>query len=196
MKRFTYLLILVILSFSIPAKAIKNDIKEGVLRLHIVAEDNSIKAQELKLKVRDSVLLAFSEIALSAKDKKEAEKLFLENKNLIENAVEKVLLSEGENIPFEVSLSKCEFPIKTYKNISLPAGEYDAVNIYLGKAKGENWWCVMYPPLCFSDVVIGKVSKDGEKVLERTLSDASFNLITEENKEKIVIKFKILELFS
>ena len=90
-------------------------------------------------------------------------------------------------------LDKFDFPQKSYEDVTFPAGKYDALRITIGNGDGNNWWCVLYPQLCFSFSEKGKFSKEGENKLKNVLTDDEYNLITSKNVE---LKFKILELFA
>ena len=187
--------VILIMSFHIYAKNEKEALSEGVLRLHVVAESNSREDQMLKLKVRDAVLLTAKELFEGAGTKYEAIEIACENKDKITKAAEDVLKSEGCFLPVRVEVGKTRFPTKKYENIRLPQGVYDSVNVKIGKAEGENWWCVMYPMLCFSSSVSGRLDSKSEKLLREELGDAGFSLVSDTGDPKINIKFKILELF-
>lgn len=120
------------------------------LRLHIRADSDDVRAQEAKYAVRDAVVAYLTPLAARAKDKTEAISLIEENAEELENAANVALRNAGEEYRSSVSIRKETFPVRTYGEVSLQAGEYDAVIIELGKAEGQNWWCVVYPPLCFS----------------------------------------------
>jgi len=93
-------------------------------------------------------------------------------------------------------IGECDFPTKNYGDVSLPAGIYDALRVKIGSANGHNWWCVMFPPLCFVDVSSGVVPEDSKELLEDTMSDEEFDLITEsDNNSEMNFKFKLVELF-
>lgn len=173
----------------------KAAIASSVLRLHIVAESNSEEDQKLKLKVRDTVLREAAAIFAGAENKEEAMYLARENEELFIKAAEATLKNEGCISPVTLSIGKTVFPCKEYENIRLPGGIYDAVNVKIGKAEGENWWCIMYPMLCFTDSVSSKLDTGGEAALKKELGEERFSLISETDDKKINIKFKILELF-
>ncbi len=177
------------------AKDEKEKIAENVLRLHVVAESNLKRDQEIKLKVRDAVLSEYGKVLSSAKNKKEAMALYYQYEDEILKTAEEELLKNGFPKKVSVKLEKCSFPTKIYGNIKLPSGEYDALNIRIGEAKGENWWCVMYPPLCFTSCIYGEATDEDLNKLKENLGDKRFSLISEEGCD-IKIKFKILELFS
>ena len=101
--------------------------------------------------------------------------------------------SYGFTYPIYISIGNFFFPTKQYGDISLPPGYYDAVRIEIGEAKGKNWWCVLFPPLCFIDVSSGIVPESSKEILKENLSDDEFNLICN-SSENISFKFKIVEL--
>lgn len=177
------------------AEGEKEKIAENVLRLHVVAESNLEKDQKIKIRVRDAVLSNYGNILSSAKNKKEAIELFYEYEEEILKTAKEELIKNGASPHVSVSIGKYRFPTKVYGNVRLPGGEYDAVNIKIGKAKGENWWCVMYPPMCFTSCIDGKVAEENLDRLKKNLGEGRFSLISDDSKD-IKIKFKILELFA
>ncbi len=183
------------LALTIYAEKEKRIIASSVLRIHVVAESNSEKDQAIKLKVRDAVLAATEKMFEGVKSKDEAMTVVNGNKSVIEKAAKEVLLKEGCTLPVKVNIEKTKFPLKIYENIRLPGGVYDAVNVKIGKAKGENWWCIMYPVMCFSDGITGRLDAEGERELKEELGEERFRLITDTEDRKIKIKFKILEIF-
>ena len=107
----------------------------------------------------------------------------------------------GYNYDVNISIDNVFFPTKTYGDISLPEGYYDALRIKIGKAEGKNWWCVMFPPLCFVDVTSGIVPDDSKELLKENLSQEEYDLICNGNSEDlnnsdITFKFKIVELLN
>lgn len=199
MRKFSFLVLtvsfLIVFMVNLYAEFEKKAIADGVLRLHVVAESNSKRDQELKLKVRDAVLDSAKELFSDVKNKDEAIAVAKENIKVIKDAAQKAIYDGGKCLPVKVEVGKTKFPLKVYGNIRLPGGIYDAVNVKIGKAEGENWWCVMYPALCFYDAEGGMVGKDGTEKLINELGTERFRLITDTEDKKIRIKFKILELF-
>ena len=184
-----------LISLSFYAWKEKKAIADKVLRLHIVAESNSEYDQMIKLEVRDAVLKEASRLFNGAENKAEALSMARENKSLFEDAAKKVLKESGCNLPVTVEVEKTRFPLKFYENIRLPAGVYDALNVKIGTGKGENWWCIMYPALCFVNGISGKMDYEGEKQLKEELGEERFRLVTDTDDRKIRIKFRILEIF-
>ena len=192
--RFFALLMSLILIFILLisyARAKSSDISNSVLRLHILANSNTYTDQQLKLAVRNRVLDETKDIFKNAGSAKESARLAEENSALIQSIAEDEIKVQGFNYPVTVSVEKAAFPTKTYGELALPSGKYTAVRIKIGEAKGENWWCVMYPPLCFADGVI--TASDEAK----SLSDDSYNLVTGKDNGAIPveIRFKIVEIF-
>ena len=127
----------------------RND-HEGILRLHVIANSNKAGDQALKLKVRDAVI----EYMADQKDLKtvdETREYLKENKKRLQRIAEGVIAAQGYDYPADVELGVRYIPQKTYGDITFPAGNYEALNITIGSGQGENWWCVLFPPLCLLD---------------------------------------------
>ena len=165
------------------AGGMQKSISKSVTRLHIIANSNSEYDQKLKLGVRDYIL---ENVQVN---KENINDVLVETEKMANEYLEK------NNAPYRAKTEYKDtyFPTKTYGNLSLPKGEYKAVNIRLGKATGENWWCVMFPPLCFTEGATGKISEDGEKYLKKNLTQDEFKLIS--LNENLEFKFKIIEIF-
>lgn len=187
---FTFLLIN-ITSYS---KDVKQGLAENFFRLHIIANSNSPIDQELKLKVRDSILEYINEEIPNNLSKDEVV-LEVQNKLAdIKLIAESTIKSYGFNYDINLEINNFYFPTKNYYNLSLPAGYYDALKISIGNAQGENWWCSLFPPLCFIDMSSGKITEDSKNNLKSSLSNEEFEIINKSNPS-IKLKFKFLELF-
>ena len=101
----------------------------------------------------------------------------------------------GFDYDVNVEIGNFSFPTKTYGDISLPSGYYDALRIEIGQAKGQNWWCVMFPPLCFVDVSSGIVPEESKEAIKSNLTDEEFTLISNQDNPEISFKFKLIEFF-
>ena len=137
----------------------RND-HEGILRLHVIANSNKAGDQALKLKVRDAVI----EYMADQKDLKtvdETREYLKENKKRLQRIAEGVIAAQGYDYPADVELGVRYIPQKTYGDITFPAGNYEALNITIGSGQGENWWCVLFPPLCLLDEGTAPLSGDG-----------------------------------
>lgn len=159
---------------------LSEELSEGIVRLHIIAESNHKEDQSVKLKVRDAVLAAMETFENS-----EDIKMSLSS---LENIANKTLQEEGFSYHAKAEWGRFEFPTKHYEGFSLPAGEYNAVRIKLGRAEGENWWCVLFPPLCMVD------GATQDELLRETFGE-NYDVVTGEEKIPVKIKFKIAELF-
>ena len=175
--------------------AVSNNIADSVFRLHVIANSNSKEDQELKLKVRDELLSYMNIISKDSTNKQEAMQIANEHKEEFIQIAEKVIKENGYNYTVNVQVGKADFPTKYYGDITLPAGTYDALKVQIGEAKGQNWWCVMFPPLCFVDVSTGIVPDNSKQELKQSLDNEEYDLISKTDNNEISFKFKIVELF-
>ena len=159
--------------------------------------------QNLKLKVRDKVLEYISPKLKNSKSIEESREIIKANDENIKKIAQDVVKKNSYNYEIKTKLSKENFPVKTYGNITLPQGEYEAYRIIIGNGGGQNWWCVMFPPLCFIDITKGEVSNnETEKAMKKVLTEEEYETVDNTQKdnkntdEKIVVKFKVVELFN
>ena len=178
------------------AEYISTDISNSVFRLHVLANSDSKEDQDLKYKVRDSLLNYMNSICNNCSNKEEAINLVEKNKNNFKQIALDTIHNEGYNYDVNINIGNFEFPTKTYGDISLPAGFYDALRVEIGKAKGQNWWCVMFPPLCFVDVSSGIVPNESKEVLNESLTDEEFSIVSDTSNKEVQFKFKLLEFFN
>ena len=136
------------------------------------------------------------EICGDCKSKDEAIALVTEHQEEFKQIALQTIKDNGYSYDVNISIGNFEFPTKDYGDISLPAGYYDALRVEIGEAKGQNWWCVMFPPLCFVDVTSGVVPDESKEQLEDTLSEEEYALVSEDSDVKIQFKFKLLEFFN
>ncbi len=123
---------------------------EEYLRIHVRANDNSSTAQRLKYEVKDGVVAYLTPLLNNCKSKAEARRVVLGEKNNLTTIANRILQENGANYTANTEVKSEIFPTRVYSGISLPYGKYEALIISLGNAQGENWWCVVYPPLCFT----------------------------------------------
>ena len=196
-KRFILLTLLLILYILVSAisytNAVCSDIQESVFRLHVIANSDSAEDQNLKYIVRDSIIEYINEISNNASSKDEVILIAQEHLSEIENIALQTIKDNGYNYPVKVSIGNFAFPSKKYGDITLPPGYYDALKIEIGEAVGQNWWCVMFPPLCFVDVTSGVVPDESKEVMKNNLSEEEYDLISG-NGTDVEIKFKIVEV--
>ncbi len=178
------------------AQTISTDIANSVFRLHVIANSDSEEDQALKYKVRDSLLTYMNSICENSSSKEEAISVVEKNKDIFEQIAINTIKEEGYSYPVTINIGNFEFPTKNYGDISLPAGYYDALRVEIGEAKGQNWWCVMFPPLCFVDISSGVVPEESKELMENSLSEEEFALVSEQSNNEIQFKFKLLEFFN
>lgn len=175
--------------------AVSSNISSSVFRLHVIANSDSNEDQNLKYIVRDRVLEYMNTLLdTSTASKEETMNVISNNLDNFKNVAQNAVYENGYNYEVNVEIGNFVFPTKTYGDISLPSGYYDALRISIGNAEGRNWWCVMFPPLCFIDVTSGVVPEESKLSLEDSLSDEEYELISGDSAE-IEVKFKLVEFF-
>lgn len=154
------------------------DISSKLIRFHVIANSDNEKDQALKLKVRDQVLEYIQPLLKDSDCIQESREILKRENGKILQIATQVIADNGYNYSVESTLDKEYFPIKTYGNITLPQGEYEAYRIIIGTGEGQNWWCVMFPPICFVDITRGEVAyEETEKEMKRVLDDKEFNMV-------------------
>ena len=202
MKKVKIILILSILVFSYTtlcaisyAKNVSTSISDSVFRLHILANSDSEEDQNLKYIIRNKLLEYMNKICKNCTSKSEAILVAKQHLNNFREISLQTIRNEGYNYDVNVQIGNFDFPTKNYGDISLPAGYYDALRVEIGEAKGHNWWCVMFPPLCFVDISSGIVSDESKELIKNNLSEEEFALVSKNSSKDIKFKFKLLELF-
>ena len=192
------LLLIVFVCFSayFYVTAVSSGISDSIFRLHVIANSDSDEDQALKLKVRDSLLEYMNSLCSSTSSKEEAMRIANEHIDDLTKIAQDVIAQNGYNYSVDVSVGSCDFPTKEYGDVSLPAGTYDALRVKIGSASGRNWWCVMFPPLCFVDVSSGIVPDESKEILHDTMSDEEYDLVTSSDSDsELTFKFKLVEFF-
>lgn len=195
-------LFIVILIFSVAlsclaayADSSKQDIASAVFRLHVIANSNSDADQALKLKVRDRIIKETTTLFSNAKTASEAEKIAKENAFYLKKICRSEIAANGSNQSVRLETGEYAFPQKNYGSITLPQGSYRALRVVIGEGGGKNWWCVMFPPLCFARGTV-RLSEKSESYLKCRLSPAEYNLIKSgKTAETPEVRLKIAEIF-
>ena len=197
---FSLLLFLLFLYVFISAQsyvtAVSTNLSDAVFRLHVIANSDTHEDQELKLKVRDSLLQFMNNICANCSTKEEAISIAKSHQNEFQQIAEKTIIENGYNYSVKININHFYFPTKNYGDISLPAGFYDALRVEIGEAKGQNWWCVMFPSLCFIDISSGVVDNEAKDNLEENLDKESYTVISDTKKSNVKFKFKLIEFFA
>lgn len=169
---------------------LQEEIADKVLRFHIRANSDTDQDQAIKLKVRDKVAEYLQDKLKDVDTKDEAIEVVQEHMDDIISVAKKELEAEGEDLDVTASITTDYFPEKTYGIYTFPAGNYEALIVSLGAAKGHNWWCVMYPNLCFVDGVYEEPEEESEK-LKDDLTEDEYNSLLD-NNGSCRIRFKYL----
>ena len=179
------------------ANDVSTDIADSVFRLHVIANSDSEVDQNLKYIVRDDLLEYMNTLCTNCTSKEDAITIANEHIEDFKEIALNTIKAQGFDYSVNVNIGNFEFPTKHYGDISLPAGYYDALKVEIGEAKGQNWWCVMFPPLCFVDTSSGIVPEESKEDLENSLTDEEFSIVSD-NEENLTfkLKFKILEILN
>lgn len=192
----TILFIVIFISFFITifvgnfANKSQSNIANNLLRLHVIANSDSTFDQDLKIKVRDAIVSEMTEKFRNSKNINQTRKIANNNIEDIYSVSKKVIDDLGENYGVKVSIGNSYFPTKYYGDMVFPPGTYEAVKVEIGEAKGQNWWCVLFPPLCFVDATNGSVPDSSKQKLKTSLSQEEYDLLTSSSSEKIPVKIK------
>lgn len=173
------------------------DYKNKLIRFHVIANSDSEEDQNLKLKVRDAVIDYLQPKLAASNSIEESEKIIISEYDELENISKNIIQENGYDYDVKVGIDYSQFPTKQYSNVVLPAGEYKALRIVIGEGSGKNWWCVMFPPLCFVDEEKGLIDKETDEKLREVLTEEEYNLIAQNNKKqvnRVQVKFKIVEI--
>ncbi|KGG80133.1 stage II sporulation protein R [Caloranaerobacter azorensis H53214] len=191
------LLIVSIIVFLSDVYENRESYKNKLIRFHVIANSDSPEDQQLKFKVRDKIIKEMNSKFEKASSLDESKKIILDNLDTIEYIAEKQIRELGKNYDVSVKFGEYDFPTKSYGNFTLPAGKYQAVRVVIGDGKGKNWWCVMFPPLCFIDITHGITNDKIKEELKGVLTEEEYNMIVNANGNKEIplkLKFKVVEL--
>lgn len=165
-------------------------IYDKVLRLHVIANSDSEEDQMLKLFVRDAILEKTNVLLSQTTSREDARLIIEENLTELQKIAKLTVKENGYSYPVSIEFGEEEYPTRTYESCAFPAGEYLSLKIKIGSAQGKNWWCVLFPPLCLS------AASDKDAYTSVGLTDSQYQIITDTNKPKYKLRFKILESFS
>lgn len=199
-KRLTLLIFLLINFIIISAvsyvSAVSENISNSVFRLHVIANSDSDEDQNLKYIVRDNLLNYMNTLTENITSRDAAIQIAEEHEQDFYNIAKKTIEENGYNYDVKIEIGNSYFPTKYYGDISLPAGYYDSLKVEIGNASGQNWWCVMFPPLCFVDVSTGIVPDASKQTIKENLAEEEYALISDTTSANINFKFKLIELFA
>lgn len=197
--KLIFTLFLLFLFIFVSAKSYSNAMSKSIsdkfLRLHVIANSDSTEDQLLKYKIRDAILEYMEPILKNATSKEEALSLLKNSQNELKIIAQEIISDNNFNYEVTISIGNYYFPTKEYSNFILPNGYYDALQIKIGKASGQNWWCVMFPSLCITDSSCN-FTDSSEDFLQNNLSSEEYKVLyNDPENQKLKIKFKLIELF-
>ncbi len=168
-------------------------LSERVVRFHVLANSDTTEDQMLKENVRDAVLLYMAPILKDSPSIEETRQRIEAHKADMTDVAKQVIANWGKDYDVQVELTHEDFPTKSYGDIIFPKGNYEACRILIGEGEGQNWWCVMYPPLCYVDVVSGVVPLEGKEALQEELTPEQYEIIAFQADKPFEIRFKLME---
>ena len=186
------ILLVVMLALSFLPIHGEGEIYDTVVRLHVLANSDSPEDQALKLEVRDAILAVTSPLVEGCTSQSEAIRALESGMAEIEEAARAVITAAGRMDEVTVLIGREDYPTRTYESCAFPAGEYVSLRVCIGEAAGQNWWCVLFPPLCLSAASDGGAGEDA--FVSVGLSKDQYGIITETGRTKYKVRFKILEL--
>lgn len=163
------------------------DVREDVLRLHVIANSDSAEDQRLKLTVRDTILKKSESLFTDCDDIISARRLAGTSLISLRHTALQCITSQGYGYNVRVTLGKSYFPTRVYENITLPAGYYNALKVIIGEGKGKNWWCVMFPSLCLPGTY------DKQERLSKALTEEEMKLVL--SNPKYEVRFWLVEKY-
>ena len=183
------------------SKSVTDDLSSHFIRFHLLANSDTVEDQQMKEHIRDVVLAYMSPLLKDSASIEETRTIIKKETPNIEQLGLQVIKQWNKEYTIKVVLEKVDFPTKGYGDITLPAGEYEACRIIIGEGKGQNWWCVMFPPLCYVDITSGIVPSEQKERLKDSIPQEEYELITKSTSSSsqdmpIKFKFKFVELFN
>ena len=183
-------------------EALAARIAPEILRFHILANSDSDEDQQLKLEVKGLVIDYVSRNLGDSATKAQTAGWLLDNREAIEDMAHSYLVSRGKDYPVTLELAQDYFPTKAYGDMVFPCGTYDAARITIGSGRGHNWWCVLYPPLCYTDAMNAVVPETSRETLKALIPDEDYEALLPESqrtghetgKPRVQVRFRLAEL--
>lgn len=171
------------------------ELETQIIRFHVRANSNTASDQALKMQVKEKVLAVLAPYLEDAESVEESRQILKDNMTLIQETAENTIQENGYEYPVNVYFTHEEFPMKQYGDMVFPAGEYEALRIDIGEAEGKNWWCVMYPGLCFVDAANAIVPEDSKEQIQNVVSDETYQELLQNSttEVKVHVRFKLAE---
>ncbi|PKM52608.1 MAG: stage II sporulation protein R [Firmicutes bacterium HGW-Firmicutes-7] len=173
-------------------------LSDSLIRFHVIANSDSQEDQTLKVKVKDEVIEMMQVVLKDSTSVDASREIIVKNMDNIKETAKSVIRDNGFSDDVSIALQKQTFPLKQYGDIVLPPGEYEALVIRIGAGEGKNWWCVLFPPLCFVDATHGVVDNNSKQALKDVLSDEEYAAIvmSKDNDVNIKVSSRLFKWFS
>lgn len=191
-RKLTLLLCLLVLLFiplALGVQAEKAFTTDNLIRFHVVANSDQEQDQNVKYIVRDRLIEVLKQQLSEAENYQEAQKIITDNCNQLAAVARETVAAAGQSYGVRVELGKTDFPPKAYGNIVLPQGEYEALKIVLGEGKGANWWCVLFPPLCFVDISANASESEDNIVVQEAIAQQG----KKRDRSEVDLRFRLLD---
>ncbi len=192
-------LFLLVMSPNMEQKAVSSDgqehIASEIIRLHVIANSDTKEDQDLKILVKNEIVSYLREKMDGTQSIEEAREIIQNNLPEIEEIAANKMAIEGYSYDAKASLTYCDFPIKQYGDLTFPAGRYEALRVQLGTSEGKNWWCVMYPSLCYVDETRQEITEENKEQFKKILTKEEYESLLSSDTNKVFYKSKLKELF-
>lgn len=178
----------------IKEQRLQREIAESLIRFHVRANSDSAEDQELKLTVKNAIVEYLQGELSDASELREAREIITEDMETIKSIAQQVIAEAGYDYSVKAYFEQAYFPVKMYGDMTFPAGRYEAFRVDIGEGDGRNWWCVLFPPLCFVDSTYAVVPDETKADFRAVLSDEAYRAITMKDIENnnYEIRFKYL----
>lgn len=168
---------------------LQQEIADKIVRFHVLANSDTEADQNLKLAVRDAVGIKMGELLVGAGSREACETIINDQMGEIIITAEQVVADEGYDYGVQAFLADVDFPVKTYGDYTFPAGKYEALEVVIGEGEGRNWWCVMYPNMCFSGSVYEVVDEEAEESLQEVLSPEEYEAVLQSGDYEVQFRY-------
>ncbi|MBQ4521325.1 MAG: stage II sporulation protein R [Lachnospiraceae bacterium] len=174
-------------------KSEQEELSDHVIRFHVRANSDEEEDQLLKEEVKANLVAYVSPLLEQCSTKEESKMVLEDEMEELEKIALETIHEEGYDYTVSIYFSTEDFPMKEYGDILIPSGEYESLRVDIGEAAGQNWWCLIYPPLCFVDGSTVIVDEDGKEVLKEEVGEEAYQNMLIEEEPKVVVKFKLYE---
>ena len=174
---------------------VETSLAQGIIRLHVIANSDTDADQQLKYKVRDRIVAETGTLFVDCQTIGASRTELCKHLAEIEQIAQAEVYANGYDYPVTVEFGDSEFPTKVYGNVTLPAGTYEALKVKIGSAQGQNWWCVLFPPLCFVDEATAEMPEKSAQQLMDGMGEHEYDMVTKTDELPVEVRFKAYEMW-